>query len=501
VTGLAHASSVLQLVPGSPEVVENLARHLGTYGYGAADAAVRLQRIGTSDWVGQAAQAFRDQVGEVPAKLTRGARSFQEAAEALHAHGAVLRSSQRQAGVALSVWDTAEAASRTWGSIDPQVGPDPGVDGRSLAEQLLAAALEDVRRSGSRLAATMDRASEGAPRQPGLLHRAWHAISSFARGAAEATWGLAEFSFHLSPTYLVMDPLGYLHEVEALGKGLYYGARHPKEFGKAVLDWDTWQDDPARAIGHLVPDLLLAVATGGAGGAARGAEALSRLERIGVAVDRAGNKLFTRLPQSVVDQRLVDLGYDLSTPAGKAAQFQIQAPYGGIDPWVNRPLVDGELVAFGAPGIGGFGVVLSKGVSEVDAVTYFEGLQVGPRRSGVSAPMQRPKLEIYTVRGQVDAARSLATHNPHFGAGGSPQVFVPGFNGGTFPGLSLVETRLFAPGTLRSMIEDPRFRAVDPKLPSKPMTVEGQTTVGRVEGSVGGLVATTVTQAAGDCSR
>jgi len=24
--------------------------------------------------------------------------------------------------------------------------------------------------------------------------------------------------------------------------------------GKAVLDWDTWADDPARAIGHLVPD-------------------------------------------------------------------------------------------------------------------------------------------------------------------------------------------------------------------------------------------------------
>ena len=37
-----------------------------------------------------------------------------------------------------------------------------------------------------------------------------------------------------------------------------------KEVGKAVLDWDTWADDPARALGHLVPDAIVAVATGGA---------------------------------------------------------------------------------------------------------------------------------------------------------------------------------------------------------------------------------------------
>jgi hypothetical protein len=38
------------------------------------------------------------------------------------------------------------------------------------------------------------------------------------------------------------------------------------------LDWDTWADDPARAIGHLVPDAVAAVATAGTG-------ALDQLER------------------------------------------------------------------------------------------------------------------------------------------------------------------------------------------------------------------------------
>ena len=46
-----------------------------------------------------------------------------------------------------------------------------------------------------------------------------------------------------------------------------------KELGKSLLDWDTWADDPARAIGHLVPDAVIAVATAGTGAlATRGAK-------------------------------------------------------------------------------------------------------------------------------------------------------------------------------------------------------------------------------------
>ncbi len=42
--------------------------------------------------------------------------------------------------------------------------------------------------------------------------------------------------------------------------------------GKGILDWDTWADDPAKAIGHLIPDIVITIATLGAGGAAAGAE-------------------------------------------------------------------------------------------------------------------------------------------------------------------------------------------------------------------------------------
>ena len=36
-----------------------------------------------------------------------------------------------------------------------------------------------------------------------------------------------------------------------------------KELGKGLLDWDTWADDPARALGHLAPDAIAAAVTAG----------------------------------------------------------------------------------------------------------------------------------------------------------------------------------------------------------------------------------------------
>ena len=70
-----------------------------------------------------------------------------------------------------------------------------------------------------------------------------------------------------------------------MAKGIYTGLTTDpigfgKELGKSLLDWDTWADDPARAIGHLVPDAIVAVATAGTGAlATRGAKGGARRDR------------------------------------------------------------------------------------------------------------------------------------------------------------------------------------------------------------------------------
>lgn len=302
---LAVAASPRELIPGDPDGVEAVARRFDTYADGATEAAARLRDIDAGAWVGEAANAFRGAIGDIPEKLERGSRAFSEAGSALFDYARALRDAQAKAVQALEGFREAETATSAWSSqVDryesdlksteaagtpPPFGPpppsvDPGAAGRSQATSLLEEARADVEEAAERAAARLEEAGDQAPDEPGLLSKAWDQISEFGKGVGEATYGLLEFGFKLSPTYALINPEGYVENLEALGKGLAYGVTHPVEFGKAVLDWETWKENPARALGRLVPDLVLAVTTAGAGAAAvrgiRAARATQRLARM-----------------------------------------------------------------------------------------------------------------------------------------------------------------------------------------------------------------------------
>jgi hypothetical protein len=82
---------------------------------------------------------------------------------------------------------------------------------------------------------------------------------------------MATFAFKLTPAYELINPEGYVESLTGVAEGLAHGVRHPLEFAKAVVDWDTWAQSPGRALGHLLPAVALAIATGGGGAAVRGA--------------------------------------------------------------------------------------------------------------------------------------------------------------------------------------------------------------------------------------
>jgi hypothetical protein len=65
------------------------------------------------------------------------------------------------------------------------------------------------------------------------------------------------------------------------------------ELAKSITDWDTWRTNPARAIGHLLPDLAAALASGGAASGSRAAEAVSR-SRAAIAAAAARDSLRRR---------------------------------------------------------------------------------------------------------------------------------------------------------------------------------------------------------------
>jgi uncharacterized protein YukE len=414
------------VIAGDPDEVEWLAREYGRYAGGACDAARALRRIDTGTWVGPAGDAFREAIDELPAKLERGQSAFARAAAALHDYARVLRQAQADGAAAARRQADADAATARWRAQEDAPPYDPGVDERRAAAHLLASAREQVEAAARRTAAVLHDATAGAPHEPGLLSKAAHAVGSFVAGAAEATWALAEFAVTTSPGYAFVDPKGFLDHAQDLGTGLVYGVQHPKELGKALLDWDTWAEDPARALGHLLPDVVLAVATAGtgeagvaAGRAAKGAEGVEEVATRGV---RAAARV-----AALTEEEAAFLERRFASPAQEVLEFQGRPPYSGVDAWSDRILTPGDTFSIGTPGEGRFAAT-PESVAEVgtDARRYNEGLQVASRRDPADGvPRYRDGLNTYEVRRPLPVGESIAQANPRFGAGGLSQYFLP----------------------------------------------------------------------------
>ena len=92
-------------------------------------------------------------------------------------------------------------------------------------------------------------------------------INSFVEDLADLATG------RLTPEELAAKYELRWEDAQAFAQAVW---EHPGDvaiaIGKGILDWDTWADDPGKAIGHLIPDIVLTIATLGGGAAAAGAE-------------------------------------------------------------------------------------------------------------------------------------------------------------------------------------------------------------------------------------
>ena len=298
---LASGMTARELVPGVPEDIERLATRLLEYSEAARTAVARLRSMDQGLWIGDAAEAFSAQVGKLPAKLSRAAGAFEDAALALRSYVSVLREAQWTAGKAVELFEEGEQRSRSskleQGASPPfgadrhrSLAPldiarpdeDPGDSLRAEARHLFETARDELEAAAWRTARVLDDAGDAAPNRPGFFHRALHVAGEVVGGATEATVGMATFAFKLTPVYQLIDPEGYVENLTGLGKGVLFGVTHPVSFAKAIVDWDTWAESPGRAIGHLLPTIALTAATAGAGSAGRGAAASEALEGAGV---------------------------------------------------------------------------------------------------------------------------------------------------------------------------------------------------------------------------
>lgn len=173
---LGQTTDPRDLIPGSPETIEESARTLTACGDSMDDNAQGLRRVDAAGWHGPAAGAFWDDFGQDPPRWGQGAEAMRAAAAALQGHAEMLRWGQEQAQVAIDRWQygqtvtdhartehaaavtAAQAAGAGAGVARPlpaAVFVDPGAAIRQEAEEILARARDQVDDSARRAATVL----------------------------------------------------------------------------------------------------------------------------------------------------------------------------------------------------------------------------------------------------------------------------------------------------------------------------------------------------------
>lgn len=314
-------------IAGNPGAIRAQAQVTSTRAQLFHETGEGLSKIDASGWTGRAADHFRDAHDLEPDRWFRAGNGFARAGAALttyaerlaraqevaawaqgeHARGEQVTASARSAYDADVADGRAKLAAGLYSSLQIVPFDDPGAAIRSHALAELASARSALDNAAHVCAGEVRAGCADAPEEPGWLESGLRFVGGVLEGAGEALWDLATM-MPFSPINLVDDTwrlaTGDLTPEELLTRyELSLDQAHamvgalrddPVEFGKALgkglLDWDTWADDPARALGHLAPDAVAAVLTAGAAGAAtRGAGAVDDVADGLRALDRMGD--------------------------------------------------------------------------------------------------------------------------------------------------------------------------------------------------------------------
>jgi RHS repeat-associated protein len=281
------------LIYGDPDKVDDLVLELRAYAGAFDDGREQLQVLEFKEWSGEGASAFEQATERLPKELGSAHKHFLEAVAALDAYADKLRSVQKRCKPIIEDADEARSASkRHWKDVEayngavergddplPERPPenDPGAASMAKCIERLDKLIEELQVVVDSSRRKLDKSAKDAPDKP----KGWAA----AKENAGDLWG--GFKDGVDGLFGMVEPLadgdvnGFAMQLAGMADGVAYAAQNPKEFAKAVANWDEWSRNPWRAAGQLTPDLLLALATGGGGAVVRGGSAAkSALKRL-----------------------------------------------------------------------------------------------------------------------------------------------------------------------------------------------------------------------------
>ncbi len=312
---LGQTNDPRELIHGDAGAIRSAASKLTKFSAAFGETADGLREINSGHWEGAAADAFRAKFAPEPGKWSAASTATGRASGALESYAGAVESAQDQARQAIDGWNQGQEASRQAVSAynqlvaayndaaraynarlqagqDPGSEPaqpgsfsDPGEALREQARQLLARARQARDAAAASAAAAINAGTSLAPAEPSFWSQVGDDLSdtltagqvadaSFTSGVLEGAADIGKFARTLNP----MDPWNMTHPVEYVTglsgtlAGLADAALNPADLVKGVVGTG-WGSDPFQALGKLVPNIALAVATDGAGAAADAGDA------------------------------------------------------------------------------------------------------------------------------------------------------------------------------------------------------------------------------------
>jgi len=306
-------------IDGNPGAIR--ARAATTYDKGQLffDTGNALSAIDTGGWIGRAADHFRDAHKLEPDRWFEAGNGFRTAGTALQTYATAVEQAQKVAEWAQGEYDRGDEVTQSarssydadvsdarqklaagvYSSLTIEPFHDPGQAIRDNAVSEFTGAKATLEEAAHTCAGQVRAGCAAAPEEPRWWESGLKFVGGIFQGAGEAVWDLLTISpfgavnmitdtWKLATGDLTPEELMKKYELSLETVGDMWQALQddPVEFGKnlgkGLLDWDTWADDPARALGHLVPDAIAAVATAGAGtvatrGVKGGADAMEAL--------------------------------------------------------------------------------------------------------------------------------------------------------------------------------------------------------------------------------
>jgi hypothetical protein len=242
-----------QLIPGSPESVEDLAATWQQRASLAEETGTSLRRFPAPEgWTGASADAFESRVQSVGSRWILLSDVYGAAVQALIGYASVLRWAQLQAETAIDAWEEGQAATdAVLARPVPNTGLNydraklvgdairAGADDRARAQQILAGARSRLVAAGDSAAASLREAAK----EPDLGEDVWDALGKVTSTPDEALALLSGLTAAEMTTVLALRP-------EIANLVAHAGAAGVNTW------WNAFGDSQREALVNLMPAVI-----------------------------------------------------------------------------------------------------------------------------------------------------------------------------------------------------------------------------------------------------